>query len=218
MTLDLEIKRMEPNKPIIRDSIADFLSKPEHQIELKPNLLDYFRKSVEERKKGEGDYTPATYLDAAKLFVEHASCPHSDDDEEEKRILLYAQDAKTEDVVGVLHYCTNITKETKNRLRKDYPLIFPDESTLENLAEGRYLLVDKDYRNKTIFKRLAVEAVNYLKKRGVSGIFLKTELSNIHAQKVYTSLGFEEIGRIELDPFRQEFGNNDGSVFYKIKF
>ncbi|MEG9490800.1 ribosomal protein S18-alanine N-acetyltransferase [Mannheimia indoligenes] len=62
-----------------------------------------------------------------------------------------------------------------------------DEATLFNLA------VDPDFQGKGFGKRLLSELILQLQKRGVATLWLEVRESNVVAQKLYDSLGFNEV-------------------------
>ena len=62
-----------------------------------------------------------------------------------------------------------------------------DEATLFNIA------VDPDFQHQGFGKRLLSELILQLQKRGVLTLWLEVRESNIAAQKLYDSLGFNEV-------------------------
>ncbi|QLB14134.1 ribosomal-protein-alanine N-acetyltransferase [Mannheimia granulomatis] len=62
-----------------------------------------------------------------------------------------------------------------------------DEATLFNIA------VDPDFQGKGFGKRLLSELILQLQKQGVATLWLEVRESNIAAQKLYDSLGFNEV-------------------------
>ncbi|QIM67874.1 ribosomal-protein-alanine N-acetyltransferase [Mannheimia granulomatis] len=62
-----------------------------------------------------------------------------------------------------------------------------DEATLFNIA------VDPDFRHQGFGKRLLSELILQLQKRGIATLWLEVRESNIAAQKLYDSLGFNEV-------------------------
>ncbi|MEG9474740.1 ribosomal protein S18-alanine N-acetyltransferase [Mannheimia indoligenes] len=62
-----------------------------------------------------------------------------------------------------------------------------DEATLFNIA------VDPNFQGKGFGKRLLSELILQLQKRGVATLWLEVRESNITAQKLYDSLGFNEV-------------------------
>ncbi|MEG9531956.1 ribosomal protein S18-alanine N-acetyltransferase [Mannheimia indoligenes] len=62
-----------------------------------------------------------------------------------------------------------------------------DEATLFNIA------VDPDFQGKGFGKRLLSELILQLQKRGIATLWLEVRESNQAAQKLYDSLGFNEV-------------------------
>ncbi|EXI63266.1 alanine acetyltransferase [Mannheimia granulomatis] len=62
-----------------------------------------------------------------------------------------------------------------------------DEATLFNIA------VDPDFQQRGLGKRLLSELILQLQKRGIATLWLEVRESNIAAQKLYDSLGFNEV-------------------------
>ncbi|QLB19555.1 ribosomal protein S18-alanine N-acetyltransferase [Mannheimia granulomatis] len=62
-----------------------------------------------------------------------------------------------------------------------------DEATLFNIA------VDPDFQHQGFGKRLLSELILQLQKRGIATLWLEVRESNIAAQKLYDSLGFNEV-------------------------
>ena len=65
----------------------------------------------------------------------------------------------------------------------------PPESELPDIV------VAPSHRNKGIGKTLLTKSFEELKSRGVDTVFLEVREQNIAAQRLYTSLGFENIGK-----------------------
>ncbi|MEG9546359.1 ribosomal protein S18-alanine N-acetyltransferase [Mannheimia sp. HC-2023] len=62
-----------------------------------------------------------------------------------------------------------------------------DEATLFNIA------VDPNFQGKGFGKRLLSELILQLQKRGIATLWLEVRESNLAAQKLYDSLGFNEV-------------------------
>lgn len=62
-----------------------------------------------------------------------------------------------------------------------------DEATLFNIA------VDPDFQHQGLGKRLLSELILQLQKRGIATLWLEVRESNQAAQKLYDSLGFNEV-------------------------
>ncbi|QFJ54694.1 ribosomal protein S18-alanine N-acetyltransferase [Pseudobutyrivibrio xylanivorans] len=57
------------------------------------------------------------------------------------------------------------------------------------------IVVSEEYRGHGIGKKLLAHSIEELKSKGIDIIFLEVRVSNTPARHLYTSLGFEEIGR-----------------------
>jgi len=67
-------------------------------------------------------------------------------------------------------------------------------SFVKEKGEIMDLAVMRNYRRKGIGRRLLMEAIHRLRKKGCKEIFLELRASNVAARKLYESMGFKMIG------------------------
>ena len=85
----------------------------------------------------------------------------------------------------------------------------------EAVAEIGIKICETDCQNRGLGRVILSMLISWLFKQGFEKIVLDTNLTNLRAQHVYESLGFQKL-RVNIDSWTDQLGNKQSSVDYEL--
>ena len=85
----------------------------------------------------------------------------------------------------------------------------------EGIAEIGIKMCETDCQNRGLGRIILSMLISWLFEQGVEKIVLDTNLTNLRAQHVYESLGFQKL-RVNIDSWTDQLGNKQSAVDYEL--
>ena len=85
----------------------------------------------------------------------------------------------------------------------------------EGIAEIGIKICETDCQNRGLGRIILSMLISWLFEQGVEKIVLDTNLTNLRAQHVYESLGFQKL-RVNIDSWTDQLGNKQSAVDYEL--
>ena len=85
----------------------------------------------------------------------------------------------------------------------------------EGIAEIGIKICETDCQNRGLGRIILSMLISWLFEQGFGKIVLDTNLTNLRAQHVYESLGFQKL-RVNIDSWTDQLGNMQSSVDYEL--
>ena len=118
---------------------------------------------------------------------------------------------------GIFHDCLRVGYSCWVLEEGDQVLAYGIMSVGGGEAHILTIVVDEEYRQHGLGRKMLRHLISLARQRGVDGIFLEVRPSNEAAIKLYHSLGFSEIG-IRKDYYPSEAGREDALVMGLDKY
>ena len=85
----------------------------------------------------------------------------------------------------------------------------------EGIAEIGIKICETDCQNRGLGRIMLSMLISWLFEQGFDKIVLDTNLTNLRAQHIYESLGFQKL-RVNIDSWTDQLGNKQSSVDYEL--
>ncbi len=85
----------------------------------------------------------------------------------------------------------------------------------DGIAEIGIKICETDCQNRGVGRRVLSMLIDWLFRNGCVKIVLDTNLTNVRAQHVYESLGFQKL-RVNIDSWKDQLGHPQSSVDYEL--